>query len=73
LEKNGPGLHHVALAVDGLKETLTELSENNIRLIDKEPRKGAEGLRIAFLHPKSTFGALTELCEHEKISAWGWI
>lgn len=73
LEKKGPGLHHVAFAVDGLKETLTELSENDIKLIDKEPRKGAEGLNIAFLHPKSTFGVLTELCEQEKLSAWGWI
>ena len=73
LEKKGPGLHHVAFAVDGLRETLTELDENSIKLIDREPRKGAEGLNIAFLHPKSTYGVLTELCEHEKITAWGWI
>jgi methylmalonyl-CoA/ethylmalonyl-CoA epimerase len=73
LEKKGPGLHHVAFAVDGLRETLTELDENEIKLIDREPRKGAEGLNIAFLHPKSTHGVLTELCEQEKISAWGWI
>jgi methylmalonyl-CoA/ethylmalonyl-CoA epimerase len=73
LEKKGPGLHHVAFAVDGLRETLTELDENSIKLIDREPRKGAEGLNIAFLHPKSTYGTLTELCEHEKLSAWGWI
>lgn len=73
LEKKGPGLHHVAFAVDGLRETLTELGENGVKLIDWEPRKGAEGLNIAFLHPKSTHGVLTELCELEKISAWGWI
>jgi methylmalonyl-CoA/ethylmalonyl-CoA epimerase len=73
LEKKGPGLHHVAFAVDGLRETLTELGENGVKLIDREPRKGAEGLNIAFLHPKSTHGVLTELCELEKISAWGWI
>jgi methylmalonyl-CoA/ethylmalonyl-CoA epimerase len=73
LEKKGQGLHHVAFAVDGLRETLTELDEANIKLIDREPRKGAEGLNIAFLHPKSTHGVLTEICEQEKISAWGWI
>ena len=73
IEKKGPGLHHIAFAVDGLRETLTELDENGVKLIDREPRKGAEGLNIAFLHPKSTHGVLTELCEHEKISAWGWI
>ena len=71
---NGIGtVHHVAFAVDGLRETLTELDEADIKLIDREPRKGAEGLNIAFLHPKSTHGVLTELCEQEKISAWGWI
>jgi methylmalonyl-CoA/ethylmalonyl-CoA epimerase len=73
LEKKGAGLHHLAFAVDGLRETLTELDENEIKLIDREPRKGAEGLKIAFLHPESTHGVLTELCEHEKLSSWGWI
>lgn len=73
IEKKGEGLHHVAFAVDGLRETLTELEENDVQLIDREPRKGAEGLNIAFLHPRSTRGVLTELCEFEKISTWGWI
>jgi methylmalonyl-CoA/ethylmalonyl-CoA epimerase len=47
-----------------LQENLDELSQNGIRLIDNNPRKGAEGLHIAFLHPKDTLGVLTELCEN---------
>ena len=73
LQKKGEGIHHLAFAVDGLRETLTELDEEGVKLIDREPRKGAEGLKIAFLHPCSSDGVLTELCEHERISAWGWI
>lgn len=63
IEKKGEGVHHVAFAVEGLQETLDLVAEKGIALIDKSPRKGAEGLNIAFLHPKSTFGVLTELCE----------
>jgi methylmalonyl-CoA/ethylmalonyl-CoA epimerase len=63
IEKKGEGIHHVAFAVKDIKERLKEAEANGIRLIDKEPRKGAEGLDIAFLHPKSTGGVLTELCE----------
>ncbi len=63
IEKKGQGVHHVAFAVDDLAAALPELEEKGIRLIDKNPRKGAEGLNIGFLHPKSTFGVLTELCE----------
>lgn len=63
LEKKGPGVHHIAFAVDGIEEALAEAEEKGVRLIDKQPRKGAEGLDIAFLHPKSTAGVLTELCE----------
>lgn len=63
IEKKGEGIHHIAFAVNGLEESLEEVKENGIRLIDEKPRKGAEGLHIAFLHPKSTFGVLTELCE----------
>lgn len=63
IEKRGPGLHHIAFAADGIEGALKEAEEKGIRLVDKSPRKGAEGLDIAFLHPKSTFGALTELCE----------
>ncbi len=66
IEKKGQGVHHIAFAVDGLAEALLEFEEKGIRLIDKTPRKGAEGLNIGFLHPKSTFGVLTELCEDPK-------
>lgn len=62
LEKKGQGIHHIAFAVDDVNETLTELKSKGIRLIDNEGRKGAEGLTIGFLHPKSTFGVLTEMC-----------
>ncbi len=63
IEKKGEGIHHLAFAVNGLAEGLTAIETKGVRLIDKAPRKGAEGLNIAFLHPKSTFGVLTELCE----------
>jgi len=64
LEKKGEGVHHIAFATeDGLQKTLDELSGKGIQLIDKTPRKGAEGMNIAFLHPKSTGGILTEICE----------
>ncbi|SOC79234.1 methylmalonyl-CoA epimerase [Salinimicrobium sediminis] len=66
LEKKGQGLHHIAFAVEGLQERLNELDQKDVKLIDTTPRKGAEGLNIAFLHPKSTFGVLTELCEQPK-------
>ena len=67
IEKNGGrgGIQHVAFAVeDGVANALAELEEKGCKLIDKAPRKGAEGLNIAFLHPKSTIGVLTELCEN---------
>ena len=63
IEKKGEGIHHIAFAVSNLEYTLAETAAKGIQLIDKTPRKGAEGLDIAFLHPKSTFGVLTELCE----------
>ncbi len=62
IEKKGEGIHHLAFAVKGLEKALTEAEQKGVRLIDKQPRKGAEGLNIAFLHPKSTFGVLTEFC-----------
>ena len=62
IEKKGEGIHHLAFAVEDLQAYLDFASENGIQLIDKTPRKGAEGLDIAFLHPKSTVGILTELC-----------
>ena len=63
IEKKGAGVHHVAFAVEGVEEALADAESKGVQLIDKAPRKGAEGLSIAFLHPKSTFGVLTELCE----------
>ncbi len=65
IEKRGEGIHHLAFAVaDGVANALAEVEAKGIRLIDKAPRKGAEGLNIAFLHPKSTCSVLTELCEN---------
>ena len=64
IEKNRGGIQHVAFAVeDGVANALAEAEEKGCKLIDKAPRKGAEGLNIAFLHPKSTVGTLVELCE----------
>ena len=63
IEKRGEGIHHIAYAVENIEEKLKEAEAAGVRLIDTEPRQGAEGLSIAFLHPKSTFGVLTELCE----------
>ena len=63
LEKRGPGVHHVAFRVDNLALALEELSGAGVNLIDTEPRIGAEGMLIAFLHPKSTSGVLVELCQ----------
>lgn len=63
IEKKGEGIHHIAFAVENLSSCLPEVESKGIQLIDKTPRKGAEGLNIAFLHPKSTNGVLTELCE----------
>lgn len=63
VEKRGQGVHHIAFAVNDIEKNLAEAKENGVRLIDEKPRKGAEGLDIAFLHPKSTLGVLTEFCE----------
>ena len=63
IANKGEGIHHIAFNVDKVAESLTEVEEKGVRLIDKAPRKGADGLHIAFLHPKSTCGILTELCE----------
>jgi len=62
IEKKGEGVHHIAFAVDDLPAALRETAARGLRLIDAVPRKGAEGLSIAFLHPHSTGGVLTELC-----------
>jgi methylmalonyl-CoA/ethylmalonyl-CoA epimerase len=65
IEKKGQGIHHLAFAVDDIENALAEAESKGIQLIDKQPRKGAEGLDIAFLHPKSTMGILTEFCENK--------
>lgn len=65
IEKKGQGVHHLAFAVDNVEQALGDVESKGVQLIDKAPRLGAEGLSIAFLHPKSTFGVLTELCEDE--------
>jgi len=62
IEKKGEGVHHIAFAVPDVAQALSEVESKNVQLIDKAPRKGAEGLQIAFLHPKSTGNVLTELC-----------
>jgi methylmalonyl-CoA/ethylmalonyl-CoA epimerase len=64
LEKRGEGIHHIAFAVKDVGAALSEFERRGIGLIDREPRKGAEGLLIGFLHPTSTAGVLTELCGH---------
>ena len=64
IAKRGPGIHHICFAVDDLDATLDRCSKAGVQLIDKEPRVGAEGKRIAFLHPKSTGGVLVELSEY---------
>ena len=68
IEKNGGrgGVHHIAFAVDNLGDQLKLVEQKGVQLIDKAPRKGAENLNIAFLHPKSTLSVLTELCESPK-------
>jgi len=62
IEKKGQGVHHIAFAVSEVNEALKEAESNGVHLIDKAGRKGAEGLNIGFLHPKSTLGVLTEFC-----------
>ena len=62
IEKRGEGIHHIAFTVPDVQEALSEMEAKGVQLIDKAPRKGAEGMSIAFLHPKSTSGILTELC-----------
>jgi methylmalonyl-CoA/ethylmalonyl-CoA epimerase len=64
IAKRGPGIHHICFSVDDLDTTLERCRQNGIRLIDEDPRIGAEGKRIAFLHPSSTAGVLVELSEY---------
>jgi methylmalonyl-CoA/ethylmalonyl-CoA epimerase len=66
IEKRGEGIHHIAFAVKDIRKSLKDVESKGIELINKEPASGAENLQVAFLHPKSTFGVLTEFCEHNK-------
>ncbi len=65
LEKNGEGIHHIAYGTDDIENQLARAREGGCRLVHETPIKGAGGKRVAFLHPKSTFGVLTEFCEPE--------
>ncbi|HSL88126.1 MAG TPA: methylmalonyl-CoA epimerase [Ignavibacteriaceae bacterium] len=64
IDKKGEGIHHIAYAVTDLPAALQHAKTNEVKLVDENPRKGAEGLNIAFLHPKSTNGVLTEFCSN---------
>lgn len=63
IEKKGEGIHHIALGVDDIKNRVKEIKEKGLRMINEEPKTGAGGAQIAFMHPKSTGGVLYELCE----------
>lgn len=63
IEKRGEGLHHMAFTVDDLQARIDELKEEGLRMIDETPRPGAHHMQIAFIHPKSSGGVLTELCQ----------
>jgi len=63
IEKNGPGIHHVAYEVNDIEAAIAKLMADGARMIDEQPRQGAHGARIAFVHPKSSNGVLTELCQ----------
>lgn len=65
IEKRGEGIHHIALSVKDMEAELERLAEAGIRLIDEQAKPGANGARVAFLHPKSTLGVLYELCQFE--------
>lgn len=66
LEKRGEGVQHIAFRVENIEEALAELKAKGVQLIDEKPRRGAGGAKIAFLHPKSTYGVLVELSEREE-------
>lgn len=65
IDKRGEGIHHLAFAVDDVNISLKQMEQQNVKLIDNSTRKGAEEFQIVFLHPKSTFGVLIELCQHK--------
>jgi len=63
IEKRGEGFQHIAFNVENIEEKLAELKSKGVRLIDEKPRRGAGGKKVAFIHPKSSYGVLIELCE----------
>lgn len=63
LDKNGPGIHHIAYEVDDIAQAIEQMIAEGARMVDQVPRDGAHGTRIAFVHPKSSHGVLTELCQ----------
>ena len=66
LAKRGPGIHHIAVRVDNIEESLEKMKLAGVKLIDESPRVGAGNKRIAFVHPSSTHGVMLELVEHDK-------
>jgi len=66
IEKRGEGIHHIALEVDNIESALEEMKSKGMTLIDQKPKRGAHDAKIAFLHPKGTYGVLLELCESKK-------
>jgi methylmalonyl-CoA/ethylmalonyl-CoA epimerase len=65
LQKRGPGIHHIAVQVEDIRDTLAQLKEKGARLIDETPRVGAGGCLVAFVHPSATNGVLLELVQHQ--------
>jgi methylmalonyl-CoA/ethylmalonyl-CoA epimerase len=63
IDKNGAGIHHIAYEVDDIEASIAKLLADGVRMVDEKPRNGAHGTRIAFIHPKSSLGVLTELCQ----------
>jgi len=63
IEKNGSGIHHLAYEVENIEQAIAKLEQEGVRMIDRTPRYGAHGTRIAFIHPKGSAGVLTELCQ----------
>jgi methylmalonyl-CoA/ethylmalonyl-CoA epimerase len=63
IEKKGEGIHHIAFGVEGIEERMNELREKGVRILNEQPKIGAGGAQVAFLHPKSSFGVLYELCD----------
>ncbi len=65
IEKRGEGIQHIAYRVENIEKAIEKMKKNGIRMIDEKPRYGAGGAKIAFAHPKSTFGVLIEVCERD--------